>query len=117
MRRVLLAWPTIAFTENVASVAIIGMFDPTGQPLADRLFAGSGIAPGTIVNGSLQYVGVIDNGQAQSGLFDQFVLNGAQGSQLTRSRLTVPNPQLKAVRVLAVRGRKLRSRNRSAVGG
>jgi hypothetical protein len=70
-------------TQTGASAATMGMFDPTGMPLLDRLIAGSGINSAHIDPARVEYVGAVDNGQAQAGLFDQLVLHGQNDTLLT----------------------------------
>lgn len=83
MPRVRLALLIVFVTQAGASAATVGMFDSTGTPLLDRLIAGSGINSAHIDPARVEYVGAVDNGQAQAGLFDQLVLHGQNDTVLT----------------------------------
>jgi hypothetical protein len=76
MYRVLLAIVIILFAQVRSFAAMVGMFDPTGIPLLERLMTGSGIDFGAIDPDRVDYIGAIENGQAQAGLFEEMVLHG-----------------------------------------
>jgi hypothetical protein len=73
----------VCVTGGNLMAATTGMFDPTGMPLVERLITGSGIDLGDIDADRVEYVGLIENGQAQAGLFDQLVLRGQNYTSLT----------------------------------
>lgn len=75
---------------SLAHAAITEMTDPTGQPLIQRLFAGTTVNTATGIS-DVGYVGKTDpgtqggnaNAGIQAGLFDSLVLRGQAGTTLT----------------------------------
>ncbi len=63
--------------------AITGMFDATGTPLLERLIDGTDVSISEIDPTSFEYIGAVDDGQAQAGLFDELVIFGQNDTSLT----------------------------------
>jgi hypothetical protein len=82
---VLLAMLLLLLTASVvaAETTFTPMLDPTGTPLLEGLLVGSGIDLEDVDPDRIEYIGAVDNGQAQAGLFDQLILRGANSTSLT----------------------------------
>lgn len=83
MSRIILAAVILLGMQWECMAEITPMFNATGAPILERLLTSTEFDLADIDPDRIEYVGGIDAGQAQAGLFDELVLHGQNDTTLT----------------------------------